>query len=58
MSSFRSPIVFRPYRGRDAVAEILRAVVHVLDDFHYVREIGTPDGRVSALVFRTRADAR
>ena len=51
---FRSPIVFKPYRGRDAVAPLLHAVARVLDDFRYVREIGAADARDHALVFQAR----
>jgi hypothetical protein len=49
---FRSPIVFRPYQGPDAVAPILHAVSRVFEDFAYTREIGSGDSR--ALVFRAR----
>jgi hypothetical protein len=52
---FRSPVVFTPYRGRDAVAPLLYAVADVLRDFRYTREIGSPDGRDLALVFQARA---
>jgi hypothetical protein len=51
---FRSPIVFKPYRGREAVGPILAAVAQVFKDFSYTREIGTPDGRDHALVFEAR----
>lgn len=51
---FRSPIVFTPYRGRDAVSAILRAVVDVFDDFRYVRETSSPDGVDRVLVFQAR----
>ena len=49
---FRSPVVFRPYVGRDTVAPILRAAIEVFEDFRYVQEIGAPDGTDHALVFR------
>jgi hypothetical protein len=49
---FRSPVVYRPYVGRDAVAPVLRAALEVFEDFRYVQEIGTPDGAEHALVFR------
>jgi hypothetical protein len=55
---FRSPIVFRPYQGRDAVAAILHAVSRVLEDFRYVREIGAPDATDQALVFQARVGER
>ena len=51
---FRSPVVFKPYRGRDTVAMILAAVAEVFEDFTYDREIGAPDARDHALVFRAR----
>lgn len=50
--AFRSPVVFAPYRGRDAVAPLLHAVADVLQDFRYTREIGSTDGRDLALVFQ------
>jgi limonene-1,2-epoxide hydrolase len=55
---FHSPVVFKPYRGRDAVAVILRAVVEVFEDFEYVREVGAPDAGDQALVFRARIGDR
>jgi limonene-1,2-epoxide hydrolase len=55
---FRSPIVFAPYHGRDAVAVILRAVLRVFEDFRYQREIGAPDGVDHALVFSARIGER
>lgn len=55
---FRSPVVFTPYHGRDAVRGILAAVFRVLDDWRCVRQIGAPDGRDHALVFRARIGDR
>lgn len=51
---FRSPIVFRPYRGPVAVRAILAAVSRVFEDFSYLREIGAPEARDHALVFQAR----
>jgi hypothetical protein len=51
---FRSPAVFKPYHGRDAVRVLLQAVLAVFEDFRYVREIGEDGGRDHALVFETR----
>ena len=51
---FRSPVAFKPYRGRQAVAPLLRAVAQVFEDFRYVREIGAPDAADHALVFQAR----
>ncbi|MBW8711500.1 MAG: nuclear transport factor 2 family protein [Mycobacterium sp.] len=54
---FRSPAVFTPYHGRDALRRILEAVLAVFEDFRYVREIGADIGvgaRDHALVFEAR----
>jgi hypothetical protein len=55
---FRSPVVFRPYHGRAAVAPILAGVVRVFEDFRYVREIGAVGARDHALVFEARVGNR
>lgn len=55
---FRSPVVFRPYQGRDAVAPILHAAFEVLEDFRYVREIGSDDAADRALVFQANVGGR
>jgi limonene-1,2-epoxide hydrolase len=55
---FRSPVVYKPYHGRDAVAAILHAVSRVLSEFRYVREIGDPDATDQALVFQARVGDR
>ena len=51
---FRSPVVFTPYEGREAMRQILAAVMEVFDDFRYVREIGAAGARDHALVFEAR----
>jgi limonene-1,2-epoxide hydrolase len=51
---FRSPAVFKPYHGREAVRRLLEAVLVVFEDFHYTREIGADGARDHALVFETR----
>jgi hypothetical protein len=55
---FRSPIVFKPYRGRETVGALLQAVVRVFEDFRYDREIGRPGDTNRALVFRARVGDR
>ena len=55
---FNSPVVFRPYRGREALGVILRAVTRVLEDFRYEREIGAEGASDHALVFRARVGDR
>ncbi|HEY8041704.1 MAG TPA: nuclear transport factor 2 family protein [Polyangiaceae bacterium] len=49
---FQSPVVFKPYTGRDAVGLLLRVVATVLEDFRYVAELHG-DGQ-TALVFHAR----
>lgn len=56
--TFRSPVVHKPYKGRDAVAGILRAVLRVFEDFRYDREIGAEGSADHALVFRARVGDR
>ncbi len=55
---FRSPIVFKPYRGREQVAVLLQAVARVFEDFRYAREIGALDANDHALVFEARVGDR
>lgn len=55
---FRSPVVFKPYQGREVVGALLLAVSRVFEDFRYEREIGTEGARDHALVFRTRVGDR
>jgi hypothetical protein len=53
---FRSPVVFKPYEGREAVAMLLGAVVQVFEDFRYTDQIETDDS--AALVFSARVGDR
>jgi SnoaL-like domain len=55
---FNSPVVFRPYHGREALGAILRVVVRVFQDFHYEREIGAEGASDHALLFRARVGDR
>jgi SnoaL-like domain len=55
---FNSPVVFRPYHGREALAVILRAADRVLDDFQFEREIGAGGAGDYALVFSARVGDR
>ena len=52
---FRSPVVFKPYRGKAITAAILRTVIEIFADFHYVREIRDPGGD-EVLVFEAEVD--
>ncbi|MFD0688566.1 nuclear transport factor 2 family protein [Actinomadura fibrosa] len=56
--TFLSPVAFAPYDGRVLVTAILRGVLRVFEDFRYVREIGDPDGRDHALMFKARVGSR
>ena len=51
---FRSPVVFTPYQGREAMRQILAAVMEAFEDFRYVREIGAAGSRDHALVFEAK----
>lgn len=53
---FRSPAVYRPYRGRDAVGALLKVVVSVFEDFRYVDELR--DGDLELLRFLARVGDR
>ena len=55
---FRSPVVHKPYQGRDEVAVILHAVSRVFEDFRYDRAIGAEGSVDHALVFRARVGDR
>jgi hypothetical protein len=54
--AFRSPVVFKPYQGRDAVAMLLGAVVQVFEDFRYTDQVETGDA--AALAFSARVGDR
>ncbi len=56
--TFRSPIVHKPYQGREEVSAILHAVAQVFEDFRYEREIGAEGSSDHALVFRARVGDR
>ena len=53
---FRSPAVFKPYEGREALAMLLGAVVEVFEDFRYTDQVETGDTAV--LVFEARVGDR
>lgn len=55
---FNSPVVFKPYHGREALGLILTAVMRVFEDFRYEREIGAAGASDHALVFKTRVGDR
>jgi hypothetical protein len=51
---FTSPVAFKPYVGKPITAALLRGVLRVFEDFHYVREIADSNGRDHAFVFETK----
>jgi SnoaL-like protein len=55
---FRSPVVHKPYQGREVVGALLGAVSQIFEDFRYDRQIGAPGAADHALVFRTRVGDR
>jgi ketosteroid isomerase-like protein len=50
--TFRSPVVYKPYEGRDAIKVLLGAVVQVFQDFRYLEHVETGD--VAVLMFEAR----
>jgi hypothetical protein len=55
---FNSPIVHRPYEGRDAVAPVLAGVLQVFEDFRYTGEYASADGTGEILTFTCRVGDR
>ena len=54
--AFRSPVVFKPYEGRDALRFVLSAVVQVFEDFRYTDQL--EDGETATLLFKARVGER
>lgn len=54
--TFRSPAVFKPYEGRDAVGMILHTVSGVFEDFRYTDHVEIGD--TAALAFSARVGDR
>ena len=53
---FRSPAVYKPYDGRETVAQILRLVATVFENFRYTNE--WRDGRTTILFFEANVGDR
>ena len=53
---FRSPVVYKPYEGRDALMVLLSAVTQVFEDFRYVEQVESGDAAV--LMFEARVGER
>ena len=56
--TFISPVAHSPYEGKAITAAILRGVLRVFEDFRYVRETSSADGREHDLVFETTVGGR
>ena len=54
--SFRSPVVYSPYEGREALGFLLGAVTQVFEDFRYTDQVETGDTAV--LVFEAKVGDR
>jgi hypothetical protein len=58
---FRSPVLFKPYEGRDQVLKVLQSAERVLgvgEHFRYVQQLEDPDARVAVLEFATEVDGK
>lgn len=53
---FKSPVVFKPYRGREALGVLLGAVSQVFEDFRYTDQ--TETGGTATLAFSARVGDR
>ncbi|MDL4815590.1 nuclear transport factor 2 family protein [Actinomadura opuntiae] len=50
---FLSPVMVKPYQGRDTVAALLGVLLEVFEDFRYTHELASPEG-AQALIFSAR----
>jgi SnoaL-like domain len=60
-AAFRSPVLFKPYEGREQVLKVLRAAERVLgagERFRYVQQLEDPNDRVAVLEFATEVDGK
>ena len=60
-AEFRSPVLFRPYQGKEQVTKVLHAAERVLGlagEFRYVHQLEDPDDRVAILEFATVVDGK
>jgi SnoaL-like domain len=58
---FRSPVLFKPYVGRDQVVKVLRAANRVLGlggEFRYIHQLEDPHDRVAMLEFATVVEGK
>ena len=60
-ATFRSPVLFKPYQGREQVLKVLRAAERVLGlagSFRYVHQLEDPVEGVAMLEFVTEVDGK
>jgi hypothetical protein len=60
-ATFRSPVLFKPYEGRDQVMKVLQAAERVLGlggRFRYLHQLEDPHDRVAFLEFVTEVDGK
>lgn len=55
-ATFRSPVVYKPYEGREQLSVVLGAALQVFEDFRYLDQVETGDTAV--LVFAARVGER
>jgi hypothetical protein len=53
---FRSPVVFKPYEGAEAIKVLLNAISQVFEDFRYLEQVETGD--VAVLFFEATVGDR
>jgi hypothetical protein len=53
---FNSPVVYKPYHGREAIKVLLGAVIQVLEGFRYLEQVETAETAV--LMFEARVGER
>jgi hypothetical protein len=54
--TFNSPVVYKPYEGREALAMLLSAVVRVFEGFRYVDQV--EHGDLAVLKFEAKVSGR
>jgi hypothetical protein len=60
-AKFRSPVLFKPYQGKDQIVKVLQAAERVFGlggEFRYVHQLEDPDDRVAILEFATVVDGK
>jgi SnoaL-like domain len=55
-AAFNSPVVYKPYHGREAIKVLLGAVLQVFEDFRYLDQVESAETAV--LIFEARVGER